>query len=182
MVRVDIVSIVLVVSVILLSGIFVHNITGFVTGTAQVEVQGEAVVSLPTSSINFGQVETGATNDTTNDSPPPFVIQNDGNVICNVTIERDPSTTPLFNGTGGGDNTESFQYKADNTSEADSFNWGASSTTWTNVPGTTSQEFLKELNHQRPRDSAEVDLRINVPGDEPPGIKTESLIFTAYEA
>ncbi|MFO7872219.1 MAG: hypothetical protein R6U26_01090 [Candidatus Undinarchaeales archaeon] len=182
MTRVDIISITLVVSIIILSGAFMQGITGLVTGTAQVEVTGVAQISLPTSSVNFGQITPGATNDTTDDNPAPFVIQNDGNVIVNVSIERDPSSTPMFNGTGGGDNTASFQFKADNTTEANSFNWETSTTSWTNVPGTTTTNFLNELGHQKQKDSAEVDLLINVPEDEPAGVKSESLIFTAMQA
>lgn len=180
--RIDIISLTILVLIIILSGFFLQSITGLVTGTAQVEVTGVAQISLPTSTVNFGQISTGATNNTTDNNPAPFIIQNDGNVKVNVSIERDPLTSPMFSGTGGGDNTSSFQFKADETSETGSFNLATSTTSWTNVPGTTTTNFLNELKQADISDSAEVDLLINVPEDEPAGVKTESLIFTASQA
>ena len=47
----------------------------------KIEIQSSIIISLPVDSVSFGLLVIGVneTNDTTNDSPPPFLLQNDGN-------------------------------------------------------------------------------------------------------
>ena len=158
------------------------SITGMATGTTSVAVPAQVVISLPVNSVDFGTIGQGQTNDTTDNSPPPFLIQNDGTVKVNITINRDPSSTPLFNGTGGGDNTASFQFKNDKTSEGICAIKKCSVTSWTNVPGTTPLHSVCFLDFVDTCDTVETELLINVPTDEPAGIKSEALVFTASEA
>ncbi len=158
--------------------------TGAATGIAKVDVTGLVAISLPTSTVDFGTVYQGATDNTTDNNPAgPLEIQNDGGVDVNVSIARDSNSTPLFSGTGGGDNTASFRFKIDNSTEPNSFNWGTSSTSWTNVPGATGiNNVLNDLKYQDSSDTAEVDLLIAVPSDEPVGLKNETLVFTAVQS
>lgn len=157
--------------------------TGAATGIAKVDVTGLVAISLPTNTVDFGTVYQGATDNTTDNSPGPLEIQNDGGVDVNVSIARDSSSTPLFSGTGGGDNTPSFRFKIDNSTEPNSFNWGTSTTSWTNVPGVSGiNNVLNELKYQDSSDTAEVDLLIAVPLDEPVGLKNETLVFTAIQS
>ncbi|MDD5416593.1 MAG: hypothetical protein PHU12_01305 [Candidatus Aenigmarchaeota archaeon] len=158
------------------------SITGMPIGTASVTVAGTAQISLPVSTVSFGTMPPGAINETSSNSPQPFLIQNDGTVSVNVTIAREPSSPILFSGTGSGDNSASFQFAANVSTEAGSFDTSTSIMTWTNMPGTAPIEFLKGLKHPTPSDSAEVELRIAVPGDEPPGVKSEALSFIAYQS
>ena len=157
--------------------------TGAATGIAKVDVTGLVAISLPTSTVDFGTVYQGAADNTTDNSPGPLVIQNDGGVNVNVSIARDVNSTALFSGTGGGDNTASFQFKVDNSTEPNSFNWVDSTTTWTNIPGVAGiNNVLTELKYQDSTDTAEVDLLINIPSDEPVGAKNETLVFTAIQS
>ena len=157
------------------------SVSGLATGIAKVNVTGIVAISLPVNSANFGDISPGSSDNTTDDSPPPFIVQNDGTVKVDVTIARDNESTPLFNGTGGGDNSTSFQFKVDD-NETDSINKEKSIINWTNVPGTTPLTFIGELKYQDNHDSARVDLLINVPADEPPGLKNETLIFIAVQS
>jgi hypothetical protein len=157
--------------------------TGAATGIAKVDVTGLVAISLPTNTVDFGTVYQGATDNTTDNSPGPLIIQNDGGVDVNVSIARDVNSTALFSGTGGGDNTASFQFKVDNSTEPNSFNWATSTISWTNVPGVAGiNNILNELKYNDASDTAEVDLLINVPFDEPVGQKNETLVFTAIQS
>jgi hypothetical protein len=154
--------------------------TGLATGIAKVNVSAVVAISLPVSTVDFGDVYQGYAKNTTTNSPAPLTVQNDGGVLVNVSIARDASSSPLFSGTGGGDNTASFQFKADNSTEAGSFNYALSTTTWTNVPGPIGLgDIIAYLNYSDTNDLAEVDLLISVPSDEPIGSKNETLVFTA---
>ena len=153
-------------------------ITGLVTGMARVEVECLMAVSLPVSTVDFGVVTQGTVDDTSDNSPSPMIIQNDGQIKVDISISRDNSSSALFSGTGGGDNSSSFQFKADY-NETNSFDWLNSSVSWTNVPGADGANAIKGLKYNDSSDSAEVDLKINVPNDEPSGEKNEALLFTA---
>ncbi len=157
--------------------------TGAATGIAKVDVSPIVAISLPVNAVDFGTVLQGATDNTTDNSPGPLIIQNDGGVDVNVSIARDTNSTPLFSGTGGGDNTASFKFKIDNSTEPNSFDYASSTTTWTNVPGVAGlNNVLNVLKFQDASDTAEVDLLINVPADESVGKKNETLVFTAAQS
>lgn len=157
------------------------TVTGAVSGIAEVEVICMVAISLPVSSVNFGAVPQGHVDDTADNNPAPMVVQNDGGIRVDVSIARDQASTPLFSGTGGGDNTSSFQFKIDNTNESNSFNYSASLTSWTNVPGTTDLTAVYGLKYSNDQDSAEINLKIQVPADEPLGKKNETLNFVATQ-
>lgn len=158
--------------------------TGAATGLAKVDVTGLVAISLPTNTVDFGSVVQGYSANTTTGSPAPLTVQNDGGVLVNVSIAKDNSSSALFSGTGSGDNTATFQFKIDTVGgEPNSFNYGSSQTSWTNVPGTTAiDDVITELKYSDSTDSAEVDLMINVPSDEPLGAKNETLVFTAEQS
>jgi len=157
--------------------------TGAATGIAKVSVTGVVAISLPTNTVDFGSVYQGATKNTTTNNPSPLTVQNDGGVNVNVSIARDTGSSALFSGTGGGDNTASFQFKIDNSTEPNSYDYPASTTTWTNVPGTAGiNNVLNTLKYNDVSDTAEVDLLITVPIDEPVGAKNETLVFTAVQS
>ena len=158
------------------------SVTGKVSGIAQVEVICLVAISLPASSVNFGAVPQGYSDDTADNSPLPMVVQNDGGIKVDISIARDSASNPLFNGTGGGDNSTSFQFKIDNTNETGSFDYAQSLVNWTKVPGTASLTAIKALKYSDTKDSAEIDLKIQVPADEPLGKKNETLNFVAVSA
>ena len=67
-----------------------------------------------------------------------------------------------------------MQFKVDNdTTEAGSFNWTASQTTWTNITSIQIQNksAVCYLNYLDTNDEAEIDIKVTVPSSEPAGIK-----------
>ncbi|MBU0929733.1 MAG: hypothetical protein KJ623_01535 [Nanoarchaeota archaeon] len=158
------------------------SITGNIIGTANVTIISVVEITLVTNSVNFGTVTAGSSKNTTTNNPPPFLLRNDGSVKVNVTIARSSNSTALFNGTGGGDNTTSFQFEAAVATEGISADPACSISTWTNIPGTNPLIVLCRFNYVDNNDEAEIELLIRPPSDEPPGTKSESLVFIASEA
>jgi len=129
-------------------------------------------ISLPVGNVNFGDINYLASSDTTDDSPLPFVIQNDGNVLSNVTV----SATDLWSVVGNPNNY--FKFKVDNNAgEEWAFNWLKSATSWLQMPITAAVIGLAEFNYSDEADSAEVDLYIEVPPNEPPGNRSSIITF-----
>jgi len=138
-----------------------------------ITINSAVILSLPTSFVNFGSKNVGDTDNTTDDDPNPFVIQNDGNCKVHVNISASDllwDTKPSA--------SEFFRYKADNVSgEEGAFNSSGSQTTWADVP-TSDTKFLDSLNYSDVLDSAEIDILITVPLDEGAGNKSSTLVFT----
>ncbi len=132
--------------------------------------------SLTTDLINFseiGTLEPADIEDTLDDIPAPFVAENKGNVevnITNVTATTLWSSAPL--------DTSYFRYRAGNTSEANSFNWSTSQTTWENFTGTSNTDVLiANLGYLDVADTAEVDIYVKVPPSEPIGARSSTVNF-----
>ncbi len=127
--------------------------------------------------MNFGTMTQFEINDTTNNQPAPFELENDGNLEANVSV----NSTSLWQSNSAQLNTSYFQFKADNSTEANSFNWVNSQTTWANI-----SDFYKSvigtLNHTDINDLVEIDIRVEVVSDEPPGSKSAILTFYAEES
>lgn len=131
-------------------------------------------VSFPVSSVSFGSIPFLGSNNTTDDSPPPFVIQNNGNSLVNVNI----SATDLWNAVGNP--SSYYRLKVDNVSgEGGSFNWSGSSTDWVNAPKDNDTIIIYELNYPDATDSAELDIYVEVPSNETPSAKTSTVTFVA---
>ena len=112
-------------------------------------------------------------DDTTDDSPTPILIENDGNSKSNVTISSAQLFISLPNA------SDSYQFKVDNaTGFEGAFNWLRSLFNWTNVPITGNLIAISELNYTG-ANRAEVDLAIHVPTNEPPGERRANITFAA---
>jgi hypothetical protein len=140
------------------------------------------VVSVAIITVNgtadFGSLWLNQEDDTTDNDPSPFIIENKGNVNVNVSVYAQDDLwlkQPL--------NTTYFQFKADNVSGGNSsFSWSESITEWENVNGTTSGSAIAAImvfNYTTGYDQVEVDVRVRVPSDEPSGTKTSTLVFEA---
>lgn len=131
-------------------------------------------LSLLTSTVNFGTLELGKNDNTTDDIPAPIVMDNDGNVFENVSVyAADDLWESIANP------TDKFQFKIGNvTIELGSFNWTASTTIFTNLP-TAAVTAVVDLNYSDASDSAEADIKIEVPTDEPAGTKQSKVVFEA---
>jgi hypothetical protein len=125
------------------------------------------------SSIDFGTLAINSVSNTDNNKSP-LVVRNDGNLVANITyISINESPWQSYP-----DNTEYFQFKIDNDStEINSFNWTASITTWTNLTNIANYNntAVAYLNYQDANDEAEIDIKIKVPENEPPGHKQATI-------
>lgn len=129
-------------------------------------------ISATTDSIDFGSITRGSTDNTSDDSPSPFVVQNDGNVLINISL----NATQLFNQAALG--TDSYQFKVDNTTETGSFSWLTSLVTWTAMPS-AAVVAIDSLIYDNATDTAEVDILVAIPNDEPAGSKSSTVNFEA---
>ncbi|MFH0874847.1 MAG: hypothetical protein V1859_02830, partial [archaeon] len=137
------------------------------------------ILSMTTSTIDFGLMEINESKDTDN-GYSALVVQNDGNVMANITWISTNSTI----WTTVSDNTEYFRFKVDNDeTEANSFSWADSQTTWRNF--TTIDYFnstaIALLNYSDANDNAEIDLNLTVPPQEPPDSRFVSIYIIGQE-
>ncbi|MEN7982647.1 MAG: hypothetical protein ABFQ65_04320 [Nanoarchaeota archaeon] len=131
-------------------------------------------ISVPTSSVSFGSIPFLGSNNTTDNSPPPFVIQNNGNSLINLNISANDLWETVSNP------TSFYQIKVDNVSgEEDAFNWTGSTTDWVDVPALNNTIFINQLNYLDSIDSSEVDVYVEVPNNEPPTVKTSTVTFVS---
>jgi hypothetical protein len=158
-----------------------YKLTGEVVGQVGVNVTCLVALSLPVNAVDFGSLAQGSSENTTDNAPQPLLLQNDGGALIDITIARANSSSPLFSGTGGGDSTSSFQFKARDPNLT-SFNASTSISVFTNVPGTVPLTFIRQLRFVPGHKTAFTDLLINVPIDEPPGEKAELLDFIALQS
>ena len=129
-----------------------------------------------TDTVAFGTMQLNEENTTHDDVPSPFSIENEGNVIINVSISSNMSiwaseSMPTIN----------FQYKIDNYSNENfsyDFNNVNTSNNWTNFTS-TAKLSIANMSWQDRNDSAEIDLRVKVPTIEPAGIRAVKIIFNA---
>ena len=143
-------------------------------------------ISLPTDYIDFGFKNVSYTpvyqDNTTDDSPAPFVIQNDGNALVNITI----NASDLWTSVSGA--SDYYKFKVDNVSgEEGAFDWAHSNTSWAQMPNASWEPspnvilpvIISELNYSADKDSAEIDIHIQVPPNEWPGLRKSTIYFTS---
>ncbi|MDD5253635.1 MAG: hypothetical protein PHG05_00845 [Candidatus Nanoarchaeia archaeon] len=141
-------------------------------------IPSQVILSLPTSSTNFGTLNVGDTEDTSDNNPEPLVIRNDGNVLTDVNISLGEGSTGLWSSKSSP--SDYFKYKIDNkTGEEYSFNEATSQLAWQQVP-LSNETAITQLNYTDTTDEAEIDFSVEVPLDEPSGDKTAYLIFTGW--
>jgi hypothetical protein len=126
---------------------------------------------MPFDTVDFGDAQNDETNDTTDNNPYPFMIQNDGNVFADIiNATRNQS---FF--TGASAKESDFQIMAANSTETGAFNWTGSATWWINL--TTLQTIIDRFNWHDTNDSVEIEVKVHVPIDEPSGVKITGLVF-----
>jgi hypothetical protein len=123
-------------------------------------------------SINFGSMSPGETNDTATGGLDPLRLENNGTVYVNVSI----NASALW---GEEDNdSEYYRVKFDNvTGKEGAFSWLSSITDWFNMPLTGYAVGLDYFNYSDERDSAEIDVFLEVPANEDPGSKSSTIIL-----
>lgn len=149
-----------------------------VSNASNFTIASSVILTMTANASAFGNVEINHEYNTSNPGATtnPLVVQNDGNVFADINVSANES---LWQSVGL--NTDYFQFKANNlTTEADSFNWTLSTTTWTNIPNISilNATAIKSLNYTDKNDTAEIDIRIKVPADEPSGFRHSTMIIT----
>ena len=144
------------------------------TDVYHVNITAVVTISLDNASMNFGTLGPLAIENTSDDSPNPFTINNNGNAIVNISINSSSLWTAVS------DASSFYQFKVDNRSgEAGAFSWIGSIVDWFNVPITGSVVAVKELNYGAGSDSAEIDIQLEVPTNEGPGAKNALVVFSS---
>lgn len=153
--------------------------TGMAAGVASVAVEAIVSMSIPQNSVDFGALAQGSKKNTTDDSPLPFHLRNDGNVNFDVSIR---ANSFLFSGTGSGNNTNKFRFMAGNLStEPNAFSWNGSAVSFTNFSD-ADQIAISRLGFSNSTDEAEIEVFVNVPSNEPIGSKSADIVFTATQS
>ncbi len=130
-------------------------------------VESYISLNLSNTTINFGSLTVTQSKNTDNGSISPLRIENNGNIMVNIARIGANASLWLRQAL----NTEYFQFKADNdTTESRSFNWSGSVTSWTNMTSiaVVNQSVVKQLDYKDANDTAEIDLKVTVPLNEPP--------------
>jgi hypothetical protein len=135
-------------------------------------IESYLALTLYNDNMSFGNVSRNSTDNTTDDSPLPFLLENAGNIYANVTI----TGTKLF--TVVSFPSEYYQYKTSE-NESNSFNTTLSTITWTNVTNISSTPNIVDLDWHNTTDSARVDIKVWMPQTEPAGKKNSTVTFTA---
>jgi hypothetical protein len=137
------------------------------------------ILTMVNDSIDFGVMGINETKNT-DEGYGPFVVQNDGNIVANITwISVNAS---IFTSIPG--ESEYFQFKVDNTTaEPRSFNYTNSTTSWTDLSIMSSQNktAVSYLNYTDASDEAQIDIRVRVPLSEPSGARRATLYIIGQE-
>ena len=148
-----------------------ENVTDVMTFT----VAPTVLISLITNTVDFGAMGTNSSNSTSDNSPAAFEIRNDGNVKVNITING----TDLF--AAAPNPSSAYQFAANSSSEGTNYDPSCSITNWSNMPSIATL-FMCFLDWVDTNDQAEVEIKVSVPIDEPPGSKTSTVTFIASQA
>ena len=135
-------------------------------------VQSSLIISLPINIVNFSTMNPGETDDTEDNSPLPLLLRNDGNVIVDTIVEGTDLWTVISNP------SIYYQYKI-GINKSGSFNITESTMSWTNMRTTNAIVDISSLLYQDSNDTAEIELKITVPLDEPPGPRNSTITLTS---
>ena len=150
--------------------------TGEATGITQVSISQTIGVNFVTgrSTVSFSSLAVGASDDTTDNSPLPFLVRNDGSVKADVTI----SATSIWSSS----NRVPIDYRYSTAcSETSCFNTFGS-TTSANPLTTSASNLINDLDFVDAQDEAEIDIYLHVPPDEPAGAKSSTVTVTGSDS
>jgi len=122
-------------------------------------------ITLISNTTDFGELSNNEENDTTDDSPQPFIVRNNGNYEVNISV----NASQLWNSVGLG--TEYYRFKVGIYNGITSFDYDNSQTTWENF---TSQpkEVIRNLNYKSSNNTAEIEIYVKVPNNEGAGSRS----------
>ena len=149
---------------------------GIWSSTWEYYAEGVVAFSFVLQNISFGMMGPGEQDNTTDNSPMPFIIQNDGNVFIDISINAGSALwvqQPL--------NTSYFQFRADDRNEQGSFNLSASQVLWNNI-SLDNKQVIRQLGYSELNDTSVIDILMKVPIDEPAGTKSSNINFIAEKS
>jgi hypothetical protein len=150
---------------------------GEISNQSNFTIMSEVILNMINDSINWGNKAPGYIHNTTDNIPPPMVIQNDGNVVTTVNIT---SATYLFDTKQFP--SSNYKLKINNTAGyLNTFNNIYSQTNWTNIP-ILDKYLINMLNYSTNSDKASIHVHIEIPNDEPAGNKSSILTITGWSA
>ncbi len=125
--------------------------------------------------VAFGTVSPGAnlttSNRTTAGNASPFLIENNGNIIANITVTATPffmvPSYPSFN----------YQFRAE-VNKTGSFNTSISNTSFINMNTSSAVPHVLNLDWHTQQNDVVIGLNVSVPNDEPAGTKNSEVTFT----
>jgi len=122
---------------------------------------------------NLAYTVSNQTNQSTN-SPAPFILQNDGNALLNISLASSSLWFTVANP------NQYYRFKADNVStENGSFDWRLSTTVFTNVPLLDTLAVVN-LNYTNvSMNSVALDLFVQSPPNEPANYHNATITFTS---
>lgn len=136
-------------------------------------LSAQVLINLTTGEVDFGSLDLGDIVNTTDGVHSPLVLENDGNCMVNVSLnssalwEEQQAAGPYY------------QFKVDNVSGEDgAFSWIKSVVDWFNMPIADEVVGIVELDYSDQKDSSEIDVRLEVPPSEAPGVKNATVVFT----
>ena len=150
------------------------EVNGSWTGEWMINISALVDIKLLESLVSFGSMVPGDSNDTATSALVPFKVENNGTVYVNVSV----NASALWDEAP----SESVYYrtKVDNVSgEEGSFSWLSSITDWFDVPFTGYTVMIDYLDYSNTTDSAEIDIAVEVPVGEAPGVKSSNIVIKA---
>jgi hypothetical protein len=129
------------------------------------------ILSLENTVVDFGNMIPGESDNTSDNDPLPFLVENLGTVVSDIINSTADSSLWIREPSP----TENFQLKVSD-NETGSINLSGSATSWTDI-GLSNITIIDSLNYSDANDRVKIDVRIDVPADEPPGQKSVNITF-----
>ncbi len=148
------------------------------TNDWRIDIAALVAINFTRDIIQFGIIGQNGNNDTVDNSPPPFLIENIGNVMVNSTIYASDLWRSIKNP------NRFYQFKVDNKnylgSENGAFYFGGSITSYRNMTNSTNPLFaIVQFNYSDSSDEAEIDINLTVPSTEGSGVRNSTVVVTA---
>jgi len=148
------------------------EVNGSWTSTWKINISALVSLKLLESVVGFGSMSPGDANDTTDAGLDALKVENNGTVYINVSV----NASALWDGAQS--DSAYYRFKVDNVSgEEGAFSWLSSVVSWFNTPLTGYVVGIDYLNYSDAMDSAEVDIAVEVPTGEAPGVKSSNIVL-----
>jgi len=154
-------------------------LAGQQTGIARVFVLETVSLTLPVSTVDFGSLNNGDIDDTLTAPPDSLQLENNGNVMADITIQAGDDLWDDAAGTSA-----YFQFQSEENEAGSIDPTGSVVGSWTNIPISpdAAVTFATKLKHQGANDLLNGHVSVEVPADEGSGQKESTITFTASKS